>query len=124
MVGGSNSSRWRLWKVALQQLVDQTGLRVSACHFPPGTSKGNKIEHRLFSYISQNWRGRPLISHEVIGNLIGSTTTQTGLQVQAALDDRPYPTKKQVSDDDLATVQLQHHGFHGEWNYTISSRPL
>jgi hypothetical protein len=92
--GGSNSSRSRLWKIALQQFADQTGLRVSVCHFPPGTSKWNKIEHRLFSYISQNWRGRPLISHEVIVNLIGSTTTQTGLQVQAAIDDRRYPTKK------------------------------
>jgi hypothetical protein len=122
--GGSNSSRSRLWKIALQQFADQTGLRVSVCHFPPGTSKWNKIEHRLFSYISQNWRGRPLISHEVIVNLIGSTTTQTGLQVQAAVDDRRYPTKKQVSDGDLASVQLYQHGFHGEWNYTISSRPI
>ena len=118
--GGSNSSRSRLWKLALQKLTDDTGLRVSVCHFPPGTSKWNKIEHRMFSYISQNWRGRPLVSHEVIVNLIGSTTTETGLRIEAALDTNDYPTKKQVSDDELATVQLQHHEFHGEWNYTIS----
>ena len=120
--GGSNSSRSRLWKVALQELTDKTGLHVSVCHFPPGTSKWNKIEHRMFSYISENWRGRPLVSHEVVVNLIGATTTQTGLRITAALDTNQYPTKKQVSDDQLATVQLQHHEFHGEWNYTISPR--
>jgi DNA-binding phage protein len=118
--GGSNSSRSRLWKLALQELTDATGLHVTVCHFPPGTSKWNKIEHRLFSYISQNWRGRPLLSHEVIVNLIGSTTTQTGLRVAAALDTNHYPTKKHVSDEALATIQLQRHAFHGEWNYSIS----
>jgi len=120
--GGSNSSRSRLWKLALQELTDQTGLQVSVCHFPPGTSKWNKIEHRMFSYISQNWRGRPLVSHEVVVKLIGATTTEGGLRIEAALDNHSYPTKKQVSDEDLATVQLKQHEFHGEWNYTILPR--
>lgn len=120
--GGSNSSRSRLWKLALQELTDATGLQVSVCHFPPGTSKWNKIEHRMFSYITQNWRGRPLESHEVIVNLIGSTTTQTGLHIEAAIDNHHYPIGKQVSDEEFATVQLQQHQFHGDWNYTISPR--
>jgi len=118
--GGSNSSRSRLWKLALQDLANETGLAISVCHFPPGTSKWNKIEHWMFSHITQNWRGRPLVSHEVIVNLIGSTTTQTGLQIAAELDTGSYPTKKQVSADELATVYLSQHEFHGEWNYTIS----
>jgi len=117
--GGSNSSRSRLWKVALQRFADEYGLRVTVCHFPPGTSKWNKIEHRLFAHITENWRGRPLVSHDVVVNLIGSTTTRTGLRVRAALDPAPYPTKQQVSDEALARVQLQRADFHGEWNYAI-----
>lgn len=120
--GGSNGSRSRLWKVALQQFADETGLRVSVCHFPPGTSKWNKIEHRMFSHITQNWRGRPLISHEVVVNLIGSTTNQAGLQIRVALDSTLYPTKKQVSDEELARVQVRPDSFHGEWNYSIHPR--
>ena len=122
--GGSNSRRSRLWKVAVQRFADETGLRVTVCHFPPGTSKWNKIEHRLFAHITQNWRGRPLISHEVMVNLIGSTTTATGLRVRAALDPSRYPTKLQVTDDELARVQLHPATFHGEWNYTIHPTPL
>ena len=117
---GSNGYRLRLWKLELQQFADQTGLEVTVCHLPPGTSKWNKIEHRLFSHITLNWRGRPLISHEVIVALIGSTTTTTGLQVRAELDTGLYPTKVKVSDAELATVRLSTHTFHGEWNYTIS----
>jgi hypothetical protein len=117
--GGSNGSRSRLWKVALQQLADETGLRIAVCHFPPGTSKWNKIEHRMFSQITENWRGRPLVSYDVIVNLIGSTTTQAGLRVQAALDAMPYPTNLQVSDEALARVHICHATFHGEWNYAI-----
>jgi transposase len=120
--GGSNGNRSRLWKVALQQCADETGLRLSVCHFPPGTSKWNKIEHRMFSHITQNWRGRPLVSHEVVVNLIGSTTTRAGLQIRAALDSALYPTKKQVSDDEVAAVQISLDSFHGEWNYSIHPR--
>ena len=117
--GGSNGTRVRLWKVALQRLADQTGLRISVCHFPPGTSKWNKIEHRMFSYISLNWRGKPLISHEVIVNLIAGTTTRTGLKIQAELDTNVYPKGIQVTDEELEKVQIQKADFHGEWNYTI-----
>jgi hypothetical protein len=117
--GGSNSYRTRLWKTELQSLADETGLAISVCHFPPGTSKWNKIEHRLFSYISKNWRGKPLVSHEVIINLIAATTTTTGLEVFARLDQSPYPKGIKVSDADLATINLQGDPFHPEWNYTI-----
>jgi hypothetical protein len=117
--GGSNGSRNRLWKVALQGLANETGLRISVCHFPPGTSKWNKIEHRMFSHISMNWRGKPLTSHEVIVNLIAHTTTQTGLMIRAALDSRQYPTGVKVSDQELENVRLHKANFHGEWNYTI-----
>jgi hypothetical protein len=117
--GGSNGSRNRLWKVALQQLANDTGLRITVCHFPPGTSKWNKIEHRMFSYISMNWRGRPLISHEVIVNLIAHTTTQQGLTIQAALDTGCYPTGIKITDQELDQVKLKKAKFHGEWNYTI-----
>jgi transposase len=113
--GDSNGYRLRLWKLELQQFADQTGLAVTVCHLPPGTSKWNKIEHRLFSHITLNWRGRPLISHEVIVALIGATTTTTGLQVRAELDTALYPTKVKVSDAQLATVRLSTHAFHGEW---------
>ncbi|MDQ2831675.1 MAG: ISAzo13 family transposase [Chloroflexota bacterium] len=118
--GGSNGVRVRLWKVALQALADETGLQITVCHLPPGTSKWNKIEHRLFAHISLNWRGRPLVSHEVIVELIGATTTRTGLTVQAVRDTGGYPTKIKVSDEELAAVRLTPHAFHGEWNYTIS----
>jgi DDE family transposase len=117
--GGSNSSRSRPRKVALQHLADDTGLRVAACHLPPATSKRNKIAHRMFSRITENWRGRPLVSHDVVVNLVGSTTTRTGLHIRAAPDRSSYPTKQQVSDDDLAAVHLHRDAFHGEWNYTI-----
>ncbi len=118
--GGSNSHRTRLWKVELQKLADATGLQITVCHFPPGTSKWNRIEHRLFSFISTNWRGRPLISHEVIINLIAGTTTTTGLKVYAQLDDRPYPKGIEVSDQALAAVDIQRHPFHGDWNYVVT----
>jgi hypothetical protein len=117
--GGSNGSRVRLWKVALQRLADQTGLRISVCHFPPGTSKWNKIEHRMFSHISMNWRGKPLYSHEVIVNLIASTTTDTGLKIEAELDANAYPKGIQVTDEELDRARIQRAEFHGEWNYTI-----
>ncbi|MHB1787738.1 MAG: ISAzo13 family transposase [Acidimicrobiales bacterium] len=117
--GGSNGARNRLWKVELQSLADETGLEIIVCHFPPGTSKWNKIEHRLFSYITQNWRGRPLVSHEVVVNLIANTTTSTGLKVNAGLDTREYPTGIKVSDEELAAVNLSRDASHGEWNYTI-----
>jgi transposase len=122
--GGSNGYRLRLWKVELQGFANATGLQVTVCHLPPGTSKWNKIEHRLFAHISMNWRGRPLVSHEVIVELIGATTTLEGLQVRAELDANVYPTKVKVSDDELAAVQLTPHAFHGEWNYTISPHRL
>ena len=118
--GGSNGYRVRLWKVEIQHFANTTGLSITVCHLPPGTSKWNKIEHRLFSHISMNWRGRPLVSHEVVVDLISATTTHTGLQVQAELDTHAYPTKVKVSDEDLAAVQLIPHDFHGEWKYTIS----
>jgi hypothetical protein len=121
--GGSNDYRSRLWKVALQQFANETGLVVSVCHFPPGTSKWNKIEHRMFAYITLNWRGRPLVSHEVIVNLIGSTTTKTGLRLRAELDTNRYPTKKQVTDDELAQVRLEPAAFQPKWNYTIRPQP-
>ena len=118
--GGANSNRVRLWKTELQRLADETGLEIIVCHFPPGTSKWNKVEHRLFSFMSLNWRGKPLESHEVIINLIAATTTTTGLKVYAQLDKRQYPTKLEVTDDQLAAVNITRHSFHGDWNYTIN----
>jgi hypothetical protein len=118
--GGSNGNRLRLWKTELQQLAEHTGLAIQVCHFPPGTSKWNKIEHRLFSFISQNWRGKPLISHEVIINLIAATSTRTGLKVYARLDERNYPKKIVVTNEQLAAVNITPQQFHPEWNYTIS----
>ena len=120
--GGSNGNRTRLWKTELQRLADQTGLAICVCHFPPGTSKWNKIEHRLFSSISKNWRGRPLVSYEVIINSIAATTTRTGLEVYARLDQATYP-KVQVTDTELAAVNITHDPFHPEWNYTIRLSP-
>ena len=120
--GGSNGSRVRLWKWELQRLADATGVTISVCHFPPGTSKWNKIEHRLFSFITQNWRGKPLVSYAVILNLIAGTRTVTGLTVQSVLDLAPYPAGRKVTDAEMATIQIQRDAFHGEWNYTISPR--
>lgn len=120
--GGSNGRRSRLWKVSLQQLADQSGLRLSVCHFPPGTSKWNKIEHRMFCHITKNWRGRPLVSRAVAVNLIANTTTAAGLAIQAALDLHSYKTGVKVSDEELAKVKLTKERFHGEWNYSISPR--
>jgi hypothetical protein len=120
--GGSNSIRSRLWKVGLQELADDLGLRITVCHFPPGTSKWNKIEHRMFCHITQNWRGKPLRSRAVIVNLIGHTTTRTGLKVRAELDTNSYPTGIEVSDEELAAVKIERARFHGDWNYTISPR--
>ena len=120
--GGSNSHRSRLWKVALQELADEIGLKLSVCHFPPGTSKWNKVEHRLFCFITQNWRGKPLVSRQAIVELISSTTTRQGLTVRAALDTNHYETGIKVSDAELARVKLTRHHFHGDWNYTIKPR--
>lgn len=120
--GGSNGSRSRLWKIVLQQLADETRLNIWMCHFPPGTSKWNKIEHRMFSHITQNWRGRPLVSYEVMVNLIADTRTETGLIINAALDKNSYPIGIKVSDEELATVNIKKADFHGEWNYQISPR--
>jgi hypothetical protein len=117
--GGSNGPRVRLWKWELQQLANRTRLAITVCHFPPGTSKWNKIEHRLFSYISANWRGRPLVSLAVIVNLIGATRTAAGLRVRCELDRGAYPKGHDVSDAHMATLTLVPHGFHGEWNYTL-----
>lgn len=117
--GGSNGYRVRLWKVELARLATETGLSITVCHLPPGTSKWNKIEHRLFAHISMNWRGRPLTSHEVVVELIGATTTSTGLRVHAERDQGTYPLQVKVSDEQIAAVPLAPHRFHGEWNYTI-----
>jgi hypothetical protein len=117
--GGSNGYRIRAWKTQLARLAADSGLAVTVCHFPPGTSKWNKIEHRLFSHISMNWRGRPLVSHEVILELIAATRTRSGLRVQAELDQRSYPLGVRVSDRELAAVPLRRHDWHGEWNYTV-----
>ncbi len=122
--GGSNGARLRLWKWELQRLADETGLAISVCHFPPGTSKWNTIEHRLFAFISQNWRGRPLVSHAVILNLIAATTTATGLTVESYLDTAPYPAGQKVSDAEMATRHLRRDPFHGEWNYTLTPRTM
>ena len=120
--GGSNGSRVRLWKVELQKLADETSLSISVCHLPPGTSKWNKIEHRLFSHISMNWRAKPLISHEVIVSLIAATTTSSGLRVASQLDTGLYPAGIKVSAAELAAVKIERDEFHGEWNYTIRPR--
>ena len=120
--GGSNGTRNRLWKVCLQRLADELGLRVSVCHFPPGTSKWNKIEHRMFCHITENWRGRPLVSHAVVVNLIGGTKTRSGLRIKAELDTNHYETGIKVTDQELEAVQIKRNKFHGEWNYIILPR--
>ena len=121
--GGSNSSRTRAWKLELAALALETGLEITACHFPPGTSKWNKIEHRLFSHITMNWRGRPLTSHEVIVQSIAATTTRAGLRVRAELDTRTYPPGAKVSDEQIATLPMRRHNWHGDWNYTLRPEP-
>lgn len=120
--GGSNAARSRLWKLELQQLADRSGVAISVSHFPPGTSKWNKIEHRLFCHITENWRGRPLIDHETVVQLIGSVRTKNGLTVRAKLDPRQYPTGIKVSDADMDALLITREQFHGEWNYTIHPR--
>jgi hypothetical protein len=122
--GGSNGSRVRLWKLELQKLADELGLTITVCHLPPGTSKWNRIEHRLFSFITGNWRGKPLVSHQVIVQLIAATTTKTGLTVRCELDQNTYPAGIKVSDAEIEAVNLTRHDFHGEWNYTISPKAL
>jgi hypothetical protein len=117
--GGSNGYRVRQWKVELARLAEDEGISITVCHFPPGTSKWNKIEHRLFSAISTNWRGQPLTSHEVVVNLIGATTTRTGLKVKAKLDRRSYPKGVKYTKKDVAALPIEAHDFHGEWNYTV-----
>ena len=118
--GGSNGYRVRLWKIELQKLADELKFPITVCHLPPGTSKWNKIEHRLFSFITINWRGKPLRSFRTIVQLIAATTTDTGLTVRAELDERKYPKGIKISDAQLAAVNIFQHGFHGEWNYTIA----
>jgi hypothetical protein len=120
--GGSNGNRLRLWRLQLQQLADELGLEIQVCHFPPGTSKWNKIEHRMFCHITNNWRGRPLLSRQVVVNLIGSVTTAQGLRVKAALDENAYEAGIKVSDAELATIAIERDEFHGEWNYRIAPR--
>ena len=122
--GGSNGSRTRLWKTALQQLANDLGLNVTVCHFPPGTSKWNKIEHRLFSFITQNGRGKPLYDLQTVINLIGSTTTRQGLSVRCAVDETIYKKGIIVTDSELAAVKLCPHNFHGEWNDTVKKCPI
>jgi len=118
--GGSNGARVRLWKRELQRFANETGLAVTVAHLPPGTSKWNRIEHRLFAYISQNWRGKPLVSHQVIVQLIGATTTQTGLTVRCEIDANRYPKGIKVTAAEMAALAIERGPFHGEWNYTIS----
>ena len=117
--GGSNGSRVRLWKWQLHKFAGETGLTIHVCHLPPGTSKWNKIEHRLFSFISQSWRGRPLLTHATIVNLISHTRTSTGLKVRCVLDTKHYPQKVTISDEQMACIRLVPDAFHGNWNYTI-----
>ena len=120
--GGSNGYRVRLWKVELQKLADELAMVIQVCHFPPGTSKWNKIEHRMFCHITENWRGRPLVSREVVVNLIGNTTTTEGLHIQAQLDEKDYPAGLKVSDQQLAALAMERDDFHGEWNYRLKPR--
>ena len=122
--GGSNGSRLRLWKLELQNLANETGLSISVCHFPPGTSKWNKVEHRLFSFITSNWRGEPLVDYETIVNLIAKTTTAKGLKVKCRLDRRKYPTGRKVSDEEMKRVNVVRNTFHGEWNYIIKPNTI
>ena len=117
--GGSNGHRSRLWKLELQRLADETGLKIEVCHYPPGTSKWNKIEHRLFCHITRNWRGVPLETHQVVVNLVGSTRSEEGLEVHCWLDSKTYRTGRKVTDEEMSTVRLKRNAFHGDWNYEI-----
>jgi hypothetical protein len=121
--GGSNGSRVRLWKIELQKLADELGLTIAVLHLPPGTSKWNKVEHRLFSFISRNWRGRPLVDYRTIVELISATTSTAGLVVRCNLDENLYPAGIKISGAEMASLNIRHDTFHGEWNYTISPRP-
>jgi hypothetical protein len=118
--GGSNGARVRLWKRELQTLANEIGVAITVCHLPPGTSKWNKIERRLFSFITQNWRARPLVSYQTIVQLIAATTTDTGLKVQCEIDSNAYPAGVKVTDDEMEAINICPHDFHGDWNYTIS----
>lgn len=120
--GGSNDYRTRAWKIELQRFADETGLRIHVCHFPPGTSKWNKIEHRLFCHITQNWRGKPLTSFETVVNLIGSMRTTKGLRVKARLDKRQCPTGVEITKAEMKKLALRHDDFHGDWNYVPEPR--
>ena len=122
--GGSNGARVRLWKVELQKLADETGLEIAVCHYPPGTSKWNRIEHRLFCHITQNWRGKPLTSRLAVVELIAATTTTTGLRVEAALDEGDYPKGIKVSNEEMQALNITGDEFHPEWNYVIAPRTL
>ncbi len=122
--GGSNGSRVRLWKLELQKLADELGMAINVCHFPPGTSKWNKIEHKMFSFISQNWRGRPLITREVVVSLISNTRTKKGLEITAKLDTNSYKTGIKVSNEELQKIAIEKDDFHGEWNYKIKPQSL
>ena len=121
--GGSNGARVRLWKRELQALANELAIRITVCHLPPGTSKWNKIEHRLFSFITQNWRGRPLVSYQTIVQLIAATTTAAGLKVLCEIDPNTYPAGVRVTDAEMDAINIQRHDFHGDWNYTISPQP-
>ena len=121
--GGSNGARVRLWKRELQCLAEELGIAITVCHLPPGTSKWNKIEHRLFSFITQNWRGRPLVSYQTIVQLIAATTTDTGLKVQCEIDPNPYPAGVKITDAEMDAINIHRHDFHGDWNYTIKPQP-
>ena len=122
--GGSNGSRVRLWKIELQALANELDIDITVCHLPPGTSKWNRIEHRLFAFITQNWRGRPLVSYQTIVQLIAATTTKAGLTVRSELDTNAYPKGVKIADADMDTLNLQRHTFHGEWNYTIKPQSI
>ena len=117
--GGSNGYRVRLWKVELQKFADETGMTINVCHFPPGTSKWNKIEHKMFSFISKNWRGKPLITRETVVNLIGNTKTKNGLKIKVKLDEKTYKKGRKVTNKELEDIHIEKSSFHGEWNYKI-----
>ena len=124
MLGGSNGPRLRAWKVHLQQLANDLGFPITVCHYPPGTSKWNKIEHRLFSFISMNWKGQPLVSYEAVVNLISATRTRSGLKVKAVLDTRDYDIGRTVTAEQVKRLQLKGHAFHPDWNYTLAPAPV
>jgi len=122
--GGSNGARLRAWKLHLQRLAEQVQIPITVCYYPPGTSKWNKVEHRLFSFVSMNWKGRPLVSYQAVVNLIGNTTTKTGLKVKAVLDTNAYETGRKVADEEMQALRLKPHSFHGDWNYTLQPRAV